>query len=100
MQTACGFFLVPNTIPPWVIWVYYMSYLKYALEGLFWNQFETTTLPSVGYLLTQYFYVDLNLNRWTNLVVLMWYPPLMHLIAVAALFYQVRRRVVIVAAPA
>jgi hypothetical protein len=99
MQTASGFFLVPNTIPPWVIWVYYASYLKYALEGLYWNQFAETTLPSVGTLLTQYFYVDQNLNRWTNLVVLMWYPPLLHVIAAAVLAWQGRRRVVVSPGP-
>ena len=96
MQTVCGFFLTPNVIPPWVIWVYYISYLKYALEGLFWNQFAETVIPSVGYLLTQYFYVDQTQNRWTNLVVLMWYPLVLHVLAALALYLQLRRRVVVV----
>jgi len=95
MQTVCGFFLVPNIIPPWVIWVYYISYLKYALEGLFWNQFVLDVVPSVGCLLTQYFFVDPRLNRWTNVIVLMFYPPLIHLLAMAALRWGLRRRVTI-----
>lgn len=43
MQTISGFFLLPNIIPPWVIWIYYLSYLKYSLEvkfQVFYNYYD------------------------------------------------------------
>eukprot|EP00184_Porphyridium_aerugineum_P002623 CAMPEP_0184693522 /NCGR_PEP_ID=MMETSP0313-20130426/1714_1 /TAXON_ID=2792 /ORGANISM="Porphyridium aerugineum, Strain SAG 1380-2" /LENGTH=1525 /DNA_ID=CAMNT_0027151613 /DNA_START=498 /DNA_END=5072 /DNA_ORIENTATION=+ len=36
----CGFLLNPDTIPPWFIWLFYLSPLHYAIEALFLNEFS------------------------------------------------------------
>ncbi|KAJ3089237.1 ABC transporter G member 22 [Quaeritorhiza haematococci] len=39
MATFAGFFFLPRLIPPWFTYSYYLSFYKYALEGLYWSEF-------------------------------------------------------------
>jgi hypothetical protein len=98
MATFCGFFFLPNLIPPWFLPNYYISFYKFATEGLYWNEFYGDTvvvasrLDSIGNStvsdlsedVLQVFKVDMSLNRWSNLLVLMIFPILFHLFALLA----------------
>lgn len=113
MATFCGFFFLPKLIPPWFIYSYYMSYYKYALEGLYWNEFwgrevvwKNETLVSNTYSgvspiiasltnttetatverreVLDILQVDTTLNRWTNLIVLLFFPLIFHFFAYLA----------------
>eukprot|EP00127_Corallochytrium_limacisporum_P000733 Clim_evm19s25 gene=Clim_evmTU19s25 len=40
---TCGFFLSPGNIPDYWIWAFYISFHKYAFNGLIYNDFSTIT---------------------------------------------------------
>ena len=91
MATFCGFFFLPNLIPPWFIYSYYMSHYKYGLEGMYWNEFHGRNVmwKSVNGTVTErevleILQVDTSLNRWGNLIVLVFFPVLFHILAYLA----------------
>lgn len=67
-------------------WIYFLLPFKYAYEALEWNQFTCMTIGERD----QLFAVDPTLNRWTNLVIFMLYPPIFHAAAIAASFFHTR----------
>ncbi|KAH9255064.1 hypothetical protein BASA81_006823 [Batrachochytrium salamandrivorans] len=79
MGTYAGFFLPSLLIPIFTLWAYYLSFFKYSFEALTLNEFGPCASQ---FMLTQFLSVDLSLNRWTNLLVLMAYPIIFHLFAV------------------
>ena len=81
-----GFFLFPQLLPVWMKWIYYILPFKYSYEGLELNQFTCMTNGDNSY----FFTIDPTLNRWTNLIVFMVYPPIFHAIAVLASFLHTR----------
>lgn len=108
MATFCGFFFLPKLIPPWFSYSYYMSFYKYSLEGLYWNEFNgrqvvffSNSSSSAGTsiignssssIITRdaidILQVDMNFNRWSNLMMLMIFPILFH--GLALLFTMLR----------
>jgi hypothetical protein len=97
MATFCGFFFLPSLIPPWFLPNYYISFYKFATEGLYWNEFygETVVVASridkfgnetsdLSKDILGVFKVDASLNRWSNLLVLMAFPILFHALALLA----------------
>jgi len=83
-----GFFLFPNIIPIFMLWLYYLLPLKYAFEALEWNEFTCMTVGERDDL----FAVDPTLNRWTNLLVFMVWPPVLHVAAIFASFLHTRSK--------
>eukprot|EP00516_Mucochytrium_quahogii_P001945 CAMPEP_0203744470 /NCGR_PEP_ID=MMETSP0098-20131031/521_1 /ASSEMBLY_ACC=CAM_ASM_000208 /TAXON_ID=96639 /ORGANISM=" , Strain NY0313808BC1" /LENGTH=899 /DNA_ID=CAMNT_0050631985 /DNA_START=330 /DNA_END=3029 /DNA_ORIENTATION=+ len=81
-----GFFLFPNVLPVWMKWLYYMLPFKYSFEALERNQFTCVTVGEER----DVFALDPTLNRWTNMLVFMFYPPIFHGVAVAASFLHTR----------
>jgi hypothetical protein len=81
-----GFFLFPQLLPVWMKWIYYILPFKYSFEGLEVNQFTCMTNGDNKY----FFTIDPTLDRWTNLIVFMVYPPIFHAIAVLASFLHTR----------
>ena len=81
MGTYAGFFLPSILIPIFTLWAYYASFMKYSLEALEQNEFSDC---ASYFMLTQFLSLDLTLNRWTNLLVLMAYPVGFHLFALYA----------------
>jgi hypothetical protein len=78
MGTYAGFFLPSILIPIFTLWAYYLSFMKYSFEALEQNEWSDC---ASYYMLTQFLSLDLTLNRWTNLLVLMAYPVIFHLAA-------------------
>jgi hypothetical protein len=79
MGTYAGFFLPSILIPIFTLWAYYLSFLKYSFEALEQNEWADC---GSYYMMSQFLSLDLTLNRWTNLLVLMAYPVIFHLAAV------------------
>jgi hypothetical protein len=133
MATFCGFFFLPNLTPALFKGTYYSSWYKYALEGLYWNEFEGTNMTflynpvsnqtmvasdvyikrvfnsTIGKLgpnsnctacvflekpILTHLDIDQSLNRYTNLIVLMMYPILFHILSyiASALHVGARKR--------
>jgi ABC-type multidrug transport system permease subunit len=44
---VCGFFLIPSNIPPYWIWVHYLSLHTYAFQAFVWNDFAGQTFTNV-----------------------------------------------------
>ena len=44
MLLYCGFFLSSGNMPDWFIWIYYITPLHYAIEGVFINEFTDYTV--------------------------------------------------------
>eukprot|EP00123_Amoebidium_parasiticum_P016558 comp23492_c0_seq1/m.39325 comp23492_c0_seq1/g.39325 ORF comp23492_c0_seq1/g.39325 comp23492_c0_seq1/m.39325 type:complete len:840 (-) comp23492_c0_seq1:149-2668(-) len=89
--TFAGYFLSPSAIPVFIIWIYYMSFYKYSLEGLMENAWEgdTINLSSLGVnqtvpVIGGLFDVDSTLNQYTNIIVLLFYPFIFHAVALGA----------------
>lgn len=80
MGTYAGFFLPSLLIPVFTLWAYYLSFFKYSFEALTLNEFGPCASQ---YMLTQFLSVDMTLNRWTNILVLMAYPIIFHMLAFA-----------------
>ncbi|XP_056163261.1 ABC transporter G family member 1-like isoform X2 [Syzygium oleosum] len=77
-----GFFRLPNDLPK-VLWrypLYYLSFHKYAYQGLYKNEFEGLTLPgnpligestiSSEDILRDMWQVEMGYSKWTNLAIL------------------------------
>ncbi|KAK3414132.1 hypothetical protein EUGRSUZ_I02638, partial [Eucalyptus grandis] len=77
-----GFFRLPNDLPK-VFWrypLYYLSFHKYAYQGLYKNEFEGLTLPGnplIGEsaisgegILRDIWQVEMGYSKWTNLTIL------------------------------
>lgn len=79
MGTYAGFFLPSVLIPIFTLWAYYASFMKYAFEALEWNEWGNCAST---YMINQFLSLDVTLNRWTNILVLMAYPIGFHLLAV------------------
>ena len=79
MGTYAGFFLPSILIPIFTLWAYYASFMKYSFEALEQNEFADC---ASYYMVSQFLSLDLTLNRWTNLLVLMAYPVIFHLFAI------------------
>jgi ABC-type Mn2+/Zn2+ transport system ATPase subunit len=72
-----GFFLPACLMPPAVNIPYYISFGKFAFEGLVQNEFNDAPIGSeYNYYLRNN--VDPNLSRWSNLIILAVYPLLFH----------------------
>jgi hypothetical protein len=78
MGTYAGFFLPSILIPIFTLWAYYLSFMKYSFEALEQNEWADC---ASYYMISQFLSLDLTLNRWTNLLVLMAYPIIFHLAA-------------------
>ena len=79
MGTYAGFFLPSILIPIFTLWAYYASFMKYSFEALEQNEFADC---ASYYMVSQFLSLDLTLNRWTNLLILLEYPIIFHLFAV------------------
>ncbi|KNC83446.1 hypothetical protein SARC_04311, partial [Sphaeroforma arctica JP610] len=87
MGTFAGFFIPPNVIPSFLIWLYYLSFYKYSFEALNENQYQSDSATVDGATVTvigDYIKVDETLNRFTNIVVLCFYPLIFHAVALFA----------------
>jgi ABC-type multidrug transport system permease subunit len=42
---ACGFFVKASNIPDWWIWLYYISFHRYAFEIFMYNEFTGLIFP-------------------------------------------------------
>lgn len=95
MATFCGFFFLPSLIPPWFLPNYYISFYKFATEGLYWNEFygervvvatsnTNSTSTDLSEDILNVFKVDMSLNRWSNLLSLAIFPILFHALALLA----------------
>ena len=82
MGTYAGFFLPSLLIPVFEIWMYYLSFMKYSFEALELNQWGNC---ASYYMKTQFLSLDLTLNKWTNLLILMAYPIVFYLFSFVAL---------------
>jgi ABC-type multidrug transport system ATPase subunit len=78
MGTYAGFFLKSNLIPIFTLWAYYVSFEKYSLEALENNQWASCASDGMR---TTELSLDPTLNQWTNLLVLMAYPIIFHMLA-------------------
>jgi len=79
MGTYAGFFLPSILIPIFTLWAYYLSFLKYSLEALELNEWGNC---ASYYMASQFLSLDMTLNRWTNILILMVYPIAFHVAAV------------------
>jgi len=89
MGTYAGFFLLSRFIPYATIFAYYISFLTYSFEGLQWNEFGSC---ASDYEKIYTLSLDLGLNRWTNILILMLYPLVFHLLALLSSFARTRPR--------
>jgi len=86
-----GYFLLPCLMPPGVNTAYFLSFGKYALEGMLRNEFGTVPYGSQWNLFNSILQsLDPTLSRWSNLLILMGYPFGFHLLALASSFLQTR----------
>eukprot|EP01134_Creolimax_fragrantissima_P004114 CFRG4114T1 len=87
MGTFAGFFIPPNILPVFLIWLYYMSFYKYSYEALNENQYQDDTIVvgnNTVQIIGELIKVDETLNRFTNIVVLCFYPIIFHAVAILA----------------
>ncbi|KAA8545624.1 hypothetical protein F0562_020408 [Nyssa sinensis] len=82
MMLGGGFFRLPNDLPKpfWRCPLYYISFHKYAFQGLFKNEFEGLTFPNneVGGpvvihgddILRNVWQVEMDYSKWVNLAIL------------------------------
>ena len=107
-MTFGGFYILPKLIPIWFSFSYYISFYKYALEAVYWNEFygrsvyiiktvtnSTATFEKVSEKVSidvlRAFQVDQSLNKWSNLIVLMLFPLIFHLLALVASLMKTRK---------
>jgi len=87
----CGFYLSPCLMLPMINIPYFLSFGKYAYEGLIKNEFAT---PQQGTMFLWYdslFHsLDPLLTKWTNLLILMIFPFIFHALALAFSFLNTR----------
>ncbi|KAL6854544.1 hypothetical protein ACP4OV_019106 [Aristida adscensionis] len=82
MMLNCGFFQIPSRLPK-IVWkypMYYVSFHKYALHGLYKNEFLGLVLQnnhewgdktiSGEQVITKLFEVDMGTSKWVDLAVL------------------------------
>jgi len=85
----CGFYLPSRLIPIFTLWAYYVSFLTYAFEALELNQFgPCASYPVKAFELS----LNLNMNKWTNLLVVMAWGIGFHLLAVGVSVARLRTR--------
>jgi ABC-type multidrug transport system permease subunit len=85
--TASGFFLRPNLIPPWFIWAYYLSFLKYALDALYYNEYEDH--PEI---LLYIFEVDPTFDKWGNVMMLVMFNVVFSVLAYAMSYWKTKTK--------
>jgi len=84
-----GFFLPACLMPPLVNVPYYLSFGKFAFEGLLENEFNDAPVGSeFNYYMRNN--LDPNLSRWTNLLILAVYPLIFHVGAALFTFLWTR----------
>uniref|UniRef100_A0A5B7B826 ABC-2 type transporter transmembrane domain-containing protein n=1 Tax=Davidia involucrata TaxID=16924 RepID=A0A5B7B826_DAVIN len=83
MMLAGGFYRLPNDLPKpfWRYPLHYISFHKYAIQGLFKNEFEGLTFPNnqAGgplvvngeYILRDIWQVEMGYSKWVNLAILL-----------------------------
>jgi len=85
----CGFYLPSRLIPIFTLWAYYVSFLTYAFEALELNQFG----PCASYSVKAFeLSLNLNMNKWTNLLVVMAWGIGFHLLAIGVSMARLRTR--------
>lgn len=96
IATACGFFLRPNLIPVWFIWVYNISWYKYALDALYLNEFDGKVDPATDLsVIDAFFEVDTKLDKWMDILVLFLYPIAFHLLSWYASWHYTRPKEIV-----
>ncbi|KAL8156017.1 ABC transporter G family member 1-like [Apium graveolens] len=83
MMLSGGFFQLPNDLPK-IIWkypLYYISFHKYAYQGLYKNEFESLKFPSSQFegaplidgptILKSIWQVDMGYSKWTDVMILL-----------------------------
>ncbi|KAK1417607.1 hypothetical protein QVD17_26737 [Tagetes erecta] len=72
MMLGAGFFRFPNDLPQ-VFWrypMYYVSFHRYALQGLFKNEFEGSSNVNGEVILKDVLQVEMGYSKWTDLGIL------------------------------
>ena len=83
-----GFFLPSCLMPPLVNIPYFISFAKYAYEGLLENEFRLQANSEWSWYQKQS--LDPNFSRWTNLLVVALFPFLFHALASTFTFLHTR----------
>jgi len=104
MSIFSGFFLNNHNVPPYFIWVEYLSFIKYAFQGLFLNEFSDITfnckghelpdgvscpIPNGQYLIKQY-EMD-TLNIWECMVILIGMLAFLKIVGYISLLYKMKK---------
>jgi hypothetical protein len=82
LMLNAGFFRLPSDLPKpiWKYPTYYMSYQKYATQGLYKNEFLGLALDNIGgeeltisgeYIIKTYLQVEMGYSKWVDLAILL-----------------------------
>eukprot|EP01134_Creolimax_fragrantissima_P004115 CFRG4115T1 len=86
-QNLSGFFIAPSLIGAWLIWLYYILFFKYGLEGLYCVIYGDLQMSNGIWIIPTVLDVDTTLNAYSNALVFMIYPIVFHVLAFGASVY-------------